>query len=79
MPHSRWNLVLVYDRRSDSYMVLEHNLTAREAHEGIVRRQSGGDPAFVIPQARRHRSPDVADCRICRREIVRHIEKRKEE
>jgi hypothetical protein len=65
------NLVMLYDPRSDTYTLLEHNLDPEVALKQVKQIRSENLPAFMVGQTTRHRAPEADNCASCKRDIVK--------
>jgi hypothetical protein len=67
------SLVMLYDSRSDTYTLLEHNLDPEVALEQVKQIRSENLPAFMVGQTSRHRAPEADDCASCKRDITKFL------
>jgi hypothetical protein len=58
-------MVVLYYTKTDTYMVVDHNLDDTEAERECKQMLADDFPALTITQRGKHRAKDAEDCRAC--------------
>lgn len=66
---STLRLVILYDARSNTYTVCDHNLSAEGAERQVAEWREKLLPALTVDQRKRHATPDPQVCKPCRRDV----------
>ncbi len=61
--------VVLYYRKTDTYMVVDHNLEDAEAERECEQLRADNFPALTLTQKGKHRAKDAEDCKACSRLI----------
>lgn len=62
-------LVMLFDRRKQTYCVCSHNLDADDALREVAELRRDGLSAFSVAQRSRHTQVDTDECPACRADI----------
>ena len=62
-------LVMLFDRRNQTYCVCSHNLDAEDASQEVAELRRDGLPAFTADQRSRHTQVDPDECAACRADV----------
>ncbi len=60
-------LVALYYAKTDSYVVVDHNLSDEAAEQECQQLRADRFPAVTMMQKGRHRAKDAEDCKACAR------------
>jgi hypothetical protein len=66
-------LVMLFDRRNQTYCVCSHNLDADDASQEVAELCRNGLPAFTVEQHSRHMEVDPDECPACRADVAHAI------
>ena len=66
-------LVMLFDRRNQTYCVCSHNLDADDASQEVAELRRDGLPAFTVEQHSRHMQVDPDECAACRADVEHSI------
>ena len=64
-------LVILYDAKTNSYTICDHNLVPAEAEKQVARLKEQLVSALAVEQSTKHRNADPQACRACRRDVER--------
>jgi hypothetical protein len=62
-------LVMLFDRRKQTYCVCSHNLDAEDASQEVAELRRDGLSAFTVHQRSRHTQVDTDECPTCRADV----------
>ncbi len=63
-------LVALYYAKTDSYVVVDHNLSDETAEQECQQLRADRFPAVTLTQMGKHRAKDAEDCKACARLIA---------
>lgn len=66
-------LVMLFDRRKQTYCVCSHNLDAEDASQEVAELRGDGLPAFTVDQRSCHAQVDPDDCHACRTDVEHSV------
>jgi hypothetical protein len=66
-------IVMLFDRRNQTYCLCSHNLDAEDASQEVAELRRDGLPAFSVDQRSRHSKADPEECSACQTDIKHSI------
>ena len=66
-------VVMLFDRRNQTYCVCSHNLDADDASQEVAELRRDGLLAFTVDQRSRHVQADLDECAACPADIKQSI------